>query len=141
MAHSIVNRLRNLAGNRRHARRQKAKRRALLLFGASPPGGETRRRLEGYTRDISEEGLALVVPSLHADDRRLGGGGEALEITLDLRVASVRMLAEAVRREQLTGGAAGCLIAVRVRQMGEGDRALLARYLGSLRREVGGYAP
>lgn len=141
MAHSIVNRLRKLAGNRRHARRQKAMRRALLLFGASPPGGGTGRRVEGYTRDISEEGLALVVPSLHADDRRLAGGGAALEITLDLRVASVRMLAEAVRREPLAGGAAGCLIAVRVKQMGEGDRALLARHLERLRREVGKYAP
>ena len=141
MSHSIVNRLRKLAGNRRHARRQKAKRRALLLFGASPPGGETRRRLEGYTRDISEEGLALVLPGLHAEDRRLAEEGAALEITLDLRVVSVRMLAEAVRREPLAGGAAGCLIAVRVKQMGEGDRALLARHLERLRREVGKYAP
>ena len=138
MSHSIVNRLRKIAGNRRHTLRWKAKRRALLLFGASPPGGGTRRPVEAYTRDISEAGLALVVPGLRADDRRLAGGGAALEITLDLQGASVRMLANAVRREPVAGG---CLIAVRITQASEGDRTLLARHLKMLRRQVGGYAP
>jgi len=133
-----MNHLRKVVGNRRHAPRRKARRRALLLLGASPPGVKMRRQVDCYTRDISVAGLALVVPGLDADDRGLAGGGAALAITLDLRGASVRMLGEAVRREPLAGG---CLIAVRITHVGEGDRALLARHLEGLRRQVGRYAP
>ena len=97
-----------------------------------------RRQVDCYTRDISVAGLALVVPGLDAYDRGLAGGGAALAITLDLQGASVRMLAEVVRREPLAGG---CLIAARIAQMGEGDSALLPRHLAGLRRQVGRYAP
>lgn len=138
MAHPVMNRLREVLGNRRHAPRRKAKRRALLLLGGLPPGGGIRRQFECHTRDISDAGLALVVPGLDADDRGLAGEGAVLAITLDLPGAPVRVLAEAVRREPLAGG---CLIAARITRVGGGERALLARHLEGLRRQVGRYAP
>jgi len=88
----------------------------------------------GYTRDISTDGLALIVPSLQMGDVDLAGAEHTLRIILALPAGDVEMHATLVRHEPLEGSGPeiGHLIGVHVSRMGEDERALYDEYLRTL---------
>jgi hypothetical protein len=143
VAHSIANRLRKLAGNRRQVRRRKARRRAQLVVPTAAIVGKntTQSIFEGYTRDISAGGIALVIPALKSCDGDNLREGGSVEIALELPAITIRMRATPVRCEVLEGSDRGCLIAARIVELNDVDRARLADYLRRLSSSVSDFAP
>ena len=131
----MLNRLRRLIGDRREAPRCQAQRKARLVFSVTVLEGGARERtmpVEGYTRDISESGLALIVPSLRLGSTYLTNSDCRLRIVLlNLPVGEVEIEATPVRYEDL-GEEGGHLIGVRITKIKDSDRARLVEYLKTL---------
>jgi hypothetical protein len=91
----------------------------------------------GYTRDISAEGLALIVPSVSLGGHDLASGEQVLQIILALPAGNVSMHATVVRHERLgeNGPDIGYLIGLRITGTSEDDRHLYGEYLHTLRGE------
>jgi hypothetical protein len=139
MTLSIINRLRVFVRNRRKSPRRPARRQARLVFSISvldqktSAGSDRVVPVEGYTRDISESGLALVVPSLTLAGHDLTSENCTLRIVLlDLPEGRIELTAAPTRYERMTGPEPGHLIAVRITQMSAHDRSRLAQYLRTL---------
>jgi hypothetical protein len=131
----MLKRLRKFIGDRRQTPRRKANRKARLVFSVTMQGIDPRSRsmpVEGYTVDISESGLALVVPSLRIGDTYLTDSKCKLRIVLlNLPTGEVEIEAAPVRYEELRGGE-GHLIGVRITRISEEDRARFIQYLSTL---------
>ena len=134
-----LTRLREIVADRRQAARFKSQRKARLLFNVSVVSDETGEsrpqtiRLVGFTRDISETGLALVVPSLRIGDRYLVDEGCTLRVVLlDLPTGEAEVYATPVRYEELQEPEIGHLIGVQITGMNDEDRSRLLQYLKTL---------
>ena len=88
--------------------------------------------LYGYTRDLSECGMAVVAPSFDCAHLEILYGGREVDVSLNLPQSSVAARAVAVRAvplsEQEPG--AGCVIALTITGMREADRRRYAELLG-----------
>lgn len=85
--------------------------------------------LRGYTRDLSQKGLALLVPQVHLDGHHLAAGGRELVIELEVdRGKPISMRVMPRRYERLDESESGCnyLIGARIVTLPEADRL---RYL------------
>ncbi|MBD0327049.1 MAG: PilZ domain-containing protein, partial [Pyrinomonadaceae bacterium] len=129
---SIVNSLREHVGNRRAAPRYTTHLDVALILSVSlsEAGSKARSensplRLAGYTRDISETGLALIVPAIHIGGQYLNSPNRILEITLRLPSGPIQLQAAPVRYSPLDEDArdTGYIIGVQITQMNERDRA------------------
>ena len=91
--------------------------------------------LEGYTRNLSETGLALVVPSLQLGGRYFNLVGSPLHIVLELPGGRVRIRATPVRCERLDEkeGEEGYLIGLRITEMNDSEWVKLVQYVRTLR--------
>ncbi|HLL15412.1 MAG TPA: PilZ domain-containing protein [Pyrinomonadaceae bacterium] len=133
---------------RRGATRYAAQLDARLLFQLSvepAPGGENgddpagtapqTLKLVGHTRNISEAGLAFVVPTLRIGDRFARVLGRQLRITLYLPSGQVEILATPVRYEQLPPGdpERGYIIGVRIVKMADDEWVRMVSYVRTLR--------
>ena len=132
---TIAIRLREVFGNRRRAPRYKIQ----LAVAVSLLDSRARTHpasLEGYTRDISATGLALILPAIRIGDRYLTGGSHMLRIMLKLPGGPVQLHGLPVRYEQLEEGETqtGYLIGLEIKEMSEQDRALFDQYLRTLKR-------
>src|SRR5690349_1150630 len=88
---SIVGRLRALAANRRRVPRFAVRLEAEVALSISVPGtkrgsaGEERSlKLAGYTRDISADGLALIMSTIRIGGDYITGEDRILAVTLKL---------------------------------------------------------
>lgn len=99
-------------------------------------GGEaTPMMMEGYTRDVSATGLALVVPTLSLGGRDLSRLGQAFLLELDLPSGPLRFQAAAARHEQLdVEGEDRYVLGVRITEISERDRDRFTRFLKEARR-------
>ena len=112
-----------------------------LFLSVSPIERRTGRRAEsrlalvGYTRDLSEAGLGIFLPSIRIGKLKLSVGGQPLRIMLDLPLETIEMQAAVVRCVRLNepGTGRGYLVGLKVIQINERHHALLSRYLKSLR--------
>ena len=132
---SLITNVREFVADRRQFPRRKAQRQARLLFNVSLLGADGTRLVpvEGHTRDISENGLALVVPTLRLGDNFLTDEGCTLRIVLlDIPSGQVEIHAMPVRYEQLDGPSGGHLIGVQIKHMSDSDRYRFLRYLSTL---------
>jgi hypothetical protein len=89
--------------------------------------------LKGHTRDISRNGLALLVPRVHLNGHHLAAEGRELELSLELGGGGpVSMVVMPRRYEQLEKAELGCsyLIGARIVKFEEEDRS---RYLSFLK--------
>ena len=135
-------------GDERRATRYGAQLDARLLFhisiepgtarsnGGEPDGGAPHTlRLVGHTRNISETGLAFIVPTLRIGDRFAHVIGSQLRITLYLPSGHVEIRATPVRYEQLPPGdpERGYLIGVRIVEMSDDEWVRMVGYVRSLR--------
>jgi len=142
---SIINRLRQHVGNRRSAPRYATHLEAGLILSVSL--GESRNRatanadaplrLAGYTRDISESGLALIVPAIHIGGQYLTTQNRTLELTIKLPDGPIRLQATPVRYSPLNADTedakdTGYIIGVQITHMSEPDRARYNAHLAKL---------
>lgn len=137
LARSLVSRMRQMVGVRRNAKRRKA-RLAFSLSLVSPVKNlnGTRRRvsMDGHTSDLSEDGLALIVPAITLDEHHLVGENRSLNVKLELPVGPVEMQVAPVRYESLEEhkSETGYLIGTKIVRMSDEDRAKFAEYVATL---------
>jgi hypothetical protein len=91
-------------------------------------------KLAGRTRDISESGLGLVVPSIYIGFACIVDEGRTLDTVLELPTGLVELKTTAVHYIRLDeqGQDAAYLIGARITDLTEADRALYLGYLASL---------
>lgn len=138
---SIITQLRQHVGNRRAAPRYTTHLEAALILSVSLSEGVNRSdadapplRLAGYTRDISESGLALIMPAIHIGGQYLTNQSRTLDITLKLPTGPIHLQATPVRYSPLEDDTkdTGYIIGVRITQIGERERARYNAYLDKL---------
>lgn len=99
----------NQPSNRRRSQRFIAQLRARLLFSVVLSEGKTstvertagRLHLVGHTKDISENGIALVVPIAEIDERYLTGDDSKMQIELYLPQGAIQITARPVHYKLL----------------------------------------
>src|SRR4051812_44143296 len=131
--------------NRRRSPRFKAQLRARLLFtvvlsGESATGGASGKlQLVGQTKDISEVGLALVVPIAEIDARYLTGEHSKMQIELYLPNGALKITARPVHYKLLDKDSSesvfneGYLIGAEITKVS--DSELFRGYLSTLERD------
>lgn len=137
---SMVSRMRAYVKDRRRSPRLRLR----LLFSVSivrTTNGNGSQRLErllnGHTRDISLNGLALNVPQIHLDGHHLAADGCELKLRLELPGGPISMMVIPRRYERLEEAELGCtyLMGVHISQMDEEDRR---RYLSFVAQGLAG---
>lgn len=127
----IVSSLRRFIGNRRRARRVRA--RLTFTLSLSDPRVSTngRRRLpslDGHTLDISTTGLALIVPAIRIAEHYLAGTDRKLYVKLELPTGPIEVKVAPVRYESLEDDS-GYLIGARIVEMNDADRVSFEKYV------------
>ncbi len=132
---SIITRLRGVMGDRRRARRPVRLRVSVSLLDVKPAAESAIPRrppqVEGYTLDLSETGMALVVPTIRAGEYYLTGEGRRLLVTLAHPTGPLSLHVIPVRYEKLDEDKTetGYLIGVRITEINDADRARFNAYL------------
>ena len=85
----------------------------------------------GYTRDVSETGLALVLPELNVGGYHFAVPGRSIRIRLKLPSGPIEIKVEYVRHAELQGEA-GHLVGVRILEMSRPARAGYRSFLKTL---------
>jgi hypothetical protein len=137
---SIANRLRVFVGNRRRAPRYQTHLEVGLALSVSLPGAKARTlqpeqlKLVGYTRDISESGLAIIVPAIRIGGQYITDGNRTLQIMLKLPTGIIKLHGTPARYSPLDEDATdtGYLIGIHIERMSDDDRALFKAYLETL---------
>ncbi|MBC7909133.1 MAG: PilZ domain-containing protein [Pyrinomonadaceae bacterium] len=138
---SLETNLRNFVRSLRQAPRQNPRLPfSLTMLDQQPRSSSKGTRpaisVSGYTRNISETGIALLVPAISKGDHHLAARNRRLLIVLELPTGTIRVQAAPVRYERLGKRAeqAVYLIGVRIISMSDDDRVRLLRYLHRLSR-------
>jgi|SRR3712207_146312 len=131
----IASRLRELVADRRRSPRH----RVSLPVSVSLLDAEASAEpvlVQGRTRDVSEDGLGVVLPHIRVGGRYLVGDSVTLRITLKLPDAYARLYGTPVRHEKLDadGPDAGFFVGIRLTDTDERDRALFVDYINSLKK-------
>jgi hypothetical protein len=107
-----------------------------LLGQKSGSAGESRSlgRVVGYTRDVSESGLGLVVPDLRIAGRNIVNAERLLLVIVGLPAGPVEMRAAGVRHVEMEKGnpEAGYLVGIQIREMAPADRSRYKKFINSL---------
>jgi len=109
---------------------------SLIGKADGPEDVQKPQTLVGHTRNVSETGFALVVPSLRLGTRKLDDREATLRIMLDLPSETVEIHAAPVRSYQLPEDdkdKGWYFIAARITQLSDDARAQFTKYLRSLR--------
>ena len=95
----------------------------------------TERTLKGHTRDISANGLALLLPQIQLDGYHLASEDREMQLVLELSGGVVAMVVVPKRYEKLERAELGCnyLIGARIVRIDEEDKA---RYQDFMRRNL-----
>lgn len=131
----------NQASNQRRSPRFKAQLRARLLFtvvlsGETSASGSGKLHLVGHTKDISEIGIALVVPIAEIDERYLTAEGSKLQLELFLPSGTIKITARPVHYKLLDESSGenvfteGYLIGAEITKVS--DHKLFVEYLSTL---------
>ena len=128
---TLVSRIREFAGDRRHMQRHRLRLEVTVTL-ATPTKANGRRpaSLQGYTKDVSANGLGLVMPAIRIGDRYLAGENCRLAISLELPEGPIQLTAASERYEPLEDPVEiGFLIGVRITSISDEDRKLLLAYI------------
>jgi hypothetical protein len=141
LTQSLAARLRRFLNRRRHVLRLGVRFETRLPFlvtllgtdQGSAKGLAHAPALLGFTRDLSETGLTLMLPSVRIGSAYLTDAESYLEVKLELPGGAVTIRTASVRFEQLPRMEAGCsyLLAVRIINMQNDDRDRYVAYLKS----------
>lgn len=139
---SLFARFRKYAGDRRTATRyvthlENSLTVYVYLADARLPQGaaEQTARLVGYTRDLSEVGLGIVLSELRLAGRNIAHPDRKLRIRLGIPPEPVEMQGVVVRHivlDQSDGVDSGYLVGVQIKEMSNDDRARYLKYLNKL---------
>ncbi len=91
-------------------------------------------KLSGYTRNVSETGMALVVPAIRKGDHHLAAINRRLLIVLELPNGTIRLQAAPIRYERLSQSDSRYLIGVRIISISGDDKLRFLKYLNRLSR-------
>lgn len=130
----IVSSLRRFVGNRRHSKRVQIRLKFTISLSDPRVGSNGSRRLpalDGHTLDISNTGLALVVPAIRIGEHYLAGDERKLYVRLELPGGPVEMKVASVRYESLEDEN-GYLIGAHITEMSNDDRAAYDGYLAKV---------
>ncbi len=133
----IVSSLRRFVGNRRHSRRVQIRLNFTISLSDPRVGSNGSRRLptlDGHTLDISDTGLALVVPAIRIGEHYLAGEERKLYIRLELPSGPIEMKVATVRYESLeeSNEESGYLIGARITEMPDEDRAAYNSFVAKI---------
>ena len=94
------------------------------------------RTLKGHTRDICDNGLALLLPQIQLDGYHLASEDREMRLNLELSGGVISMVVVPKRYEKLERAELGCnyLIGARIVRIDEEDKV---RYLDFMRRGLG----
>ncbi|HEV7890513.1 MAG TPA: PilZ domain-containing protein [Pyrinomonadaceae bacterium] len=131
----IASRVRELVADRRRAPRY----RVSLPVSVSLLDAEASAEpalVQGRTRDVSEDGVGVILPHVRVGGRYLVGDAVTLRVTLKLPEGYARLYGTPVRHEKLdaNGPETGFLVGIRLTDTDERDRALLVEYMNSLKK-------
>ncbi|PYS79031.1 MAG: hypothetical protein DMF67_02245 [Acidobacteria bacterium] len=134
----LLGRLRGAVGNRRRAPRYDARLSFSVSIVDEEAGSENTRppqTLVGRTRNLSDTGFALVVPSLWLGTNKLNDGNSTLRLMLDLPTGTAEIHIVPVRSHQLgeKDMDSGYLIGAKITHVSDDARARLTKFLRSLR--------
>lgn len=134
---AIAARLHRYIGNRRRAPRHSLRLPFSLSLSDVPPNANGARRspvLEGFTRDVSATGMALILPAIRIGEHYLMGEGRNLRLIIELPTGPIEMDVTPVRYERLDEDETdkGYLVGVQIAEMSDHDRA---RYNQGMRAE------
>ena len=134
----LLGRFRGSVGNRRRAPRYDARRSfsvSIVDEGAGLEDTRPQHPLVGHTRNLSETGLALIVPSLRLGTNKLNDENRTLRLMLDLPTGTAEIHVVPVRSLQLgeEDPDSGYVIGVRIIHLSDDARARLTKFLRSLR--------
>jgi len=137
LARSLVSHLRRFVGDRRRAKRQRARLAfTLSLAGAAIKlnGNRQSAALKGHTLDVSTDGIALIVPSILLGEHHLIGENRKLSVTLELPAGMIEMKVVPIRYESLEEDPTetGYLIGAKIVEMNESDRERFKQYVAGL---------
>jgi hypothetical protein len=137
LARSLVSHLRRFVGDRRRAKRQRARLAfTLSLAGAAIKlnGDRQSAALKGHTLDVSTDGIALIVPSILLGEHHLIGENRKLSVTLELPAGMIEMKVVPIRYESLEEDPTetGYLIGAKIVEMNETDRERFTLYVAGL---------
>jgi len=107
---------------------------ANLKSQMAPSGSQM---VEGHTRDVSSDGVALILPAIRIGDHYLAGENHPLLVRLQLPEQTIEMYALAVRYDSVAGEdqCARYIIGARITQLGQEDRAHYVEYLAQLAQQ------
>lgn len=136
LARSMVSRFRRYVGERRNSKRVKVRLAFTLSMSSSAKSrnGATRTNsVDGYTLDLSPNGMALIVPAIRLGEQHLVGENRSLDLNLKLPNGPVEMKVTPIRYETFEEAEAqvGYLIGVRITEMPDEDRAEFSAYVSS----------
>lgn len=132
---AIVARLHRFIGDRRRAPRYRLRLPFIISLpgvrSGSANGARRAPSLEGFTRDVSATGLALILPAIRIGEHYLTNEDRPLRITLELPTVTLQIEAVPVRYERLDENETekGYLVGVKITEMSEDDRARFIEYL------------
>ena len=137
LARSLVSHLRRFVGDRRRAKRQRARLAfTLSLAGAAIKlnGDRQSAALKGHTLDVSTDGIALIVPSILLGEHHLIGENRKLSVTLELPAGMIEMKVVPIRYESLEEHLTetGYLIGAKIVEMNETDRERFMQFVAGL---------
>lgn len=135
-ADSITGRMRPIVMDRRRYPRHETKRMA-RLFDVTPPsegGAPPLLPMAGFTRDISDTGMAIIVAANSLSGHYRDVAGRRLRIMVDFPSGLVQIHATAVRCQQLgeKGKEKEFLIGVHITEMSNHDWVNMVRYIRTL---------
>ncbi len=139
LARSIASRLRQYAGDRRHAKRVKVRLDfTLSLVGPALSSNGMKRviSVNGHTLDLSSTGLALVVPSIIVNEHHLVSENRNMYVKLQLPDGPVELNVTPIRYERLDEHPTetGYLIGVKLGNVEEHNRSRFDDYVSQLVR-------
>ncbi|HVF67170.1 MAG TPA: PilZ domain-containing protein [Pyrinomonadaceae bacterium] len=129
----IASRVRELVADRRRSPRH----RVSLPVSVSLLDAEASAEpvlVQGRTRDVSEDGLGLILPHIRVGGRYLVGDSVTLRVTLKLPDAYARLYGTPVRHEKLDANGpdtAGFFVGIRLTDTDERDHTLFVNYVKS----------
>ncbi|HXM35344.1 MAG TPA: PilZ domain-containing protein [Pyrinomonadaceae bacterium] len=137
LVRSITARIRQFIRDRRCGKRYAVRLSCQVEFAKAnvkTNGRHPAPSIEGHTRDISSDGVALILPAIRIGDRYLAGENHALLVRLRLPSQTVEMHTVAVRYDTFTDGdeGTGYIIGTRITKLGQEDRAQYVEYLAQL---------
>lgn len=136
LARSVVSRFRRYVGERRNAKRVKIRLAFTLSMSSSAKSLNGLKRInsvDGYTLDLSPNGMALIVPSIRLGEQHLVGENRSLDVNLKLPGGPVEMKVTPIRYETFEEDEAqsGYLIGVAITEMSDEAREKFSAYVSA----------